>query len=624
MIRSRIICSLLPLLTLTACNTSPIEPGEVKAKWTRNFHQLGIVPIFPPREDVYVGDIYLYENDPDDEKYLDQMFRDYNKLTKVEKIDLIRQGMGSRLSRVNFNDLLSSEYHQTISAPKTSSDLDSILANPTVAELDNKISQQKVKITEVEITISDLNKSNAAAEDRLTRAIRTKEDIDKEVSRHKANLDNLKSKNPEKVDTSDLKSQLKEAKLEQRRKEDELAKIEYDKQLVESGSDEEKKLLQEEKTRTYELRKLTKKSERLQEDIDNAPTVPVNYSNEQILYDTTVKKQQAAEDEVTTATRFKADTIAKNTASLANEGTKLTKEKEKLEELNNLKKTIVSVGARTLYKQPNTDSNNLFDWTSVDASKDASRTNRLKLVAFPEFSSTIVSQHDLSALIPAEALKFNLSSSSVDKISLKIPFAESYGISFTILADKLFSLDSGEFVFSNELSSLTKSLMLLQHLSENDEVYLRIISEVYYARAFDVNIFSSDSFGLVANYAKAPENSSDDVSETVNGESKEDDYSYFNGVINSSASGDSDDHLTTLRSNLNRSQNVPGGTVQTLSYSDRSIGIRRVFDRPIAVGYRAITLKVILCTEEQQKVNSCRIRISDIKVSDSPTPAIKG
>lgn len=58
----RIKSSSLPVslvALLSACTTSSPGPGVVAKQWTSNIDQLGINAIYPPRENVYVGDAYV-------------------------------------------------------------------------------------------------------------------------------------------------------------------------------------------------------------------------------------------------------------------------------------------------------------------------------------------------------------------------------------------------------------------------------------------------------------------------------------------------------------------------------------------------------------------------------------
>lgn len=47
------------LLCTSACESSRPKPGFVAKEWADNTRKLGITPIFPPRERVFPGDIYV-------------------------------------------------------------------------------------------------------------------------------------------------------------------------------------------------------------------------------------------------------------------------------------------------------------------------------------------------------------------------------------------------------------------------------------------------------------------------------------------------------------------------------------------------------------------------------------
>ena len=67
-------------------------------------------------------------------------------------------------------------------------------------------------------------------------------------------------------------------------------------------------------------------------------------------------------------------------------------------------------------------------------------------------------------------------------------------------------------------------------------------------------------------------------------------------TINSATTGSAaaSDMLAGLQTRLGTTQTVPGGSVQLVSYNERSVGLRRVFDRPVAIGFRGLALKVEL------------------------------
>ncbi|MGC0109499.1 hypothetical protein GO281_04348 [Ralstonia solanacearum] len=48
---------LVAVAGLAAC--SPVKEGYVSQQWATNMRELGVYPLFPPREDFYVGDVYV-------------------------------------------------------------------------------------------------------------------------------------------------------------------------------------------------------------------------------------------------------------------------------------------------------------------------------------------------------------------------------------------------------------------------------------------------------------------------------------------------------------------------------------------------------------------------------------
>lgn len=47
-----------------------------------------------------------------------------------------------------------------------------------------------------------------------------------------------------------------------------------------------------------------------------------------------------------------------------------------------------------------------------------------------------------------------------------------------------------------------------------------------------------------------------------------------------------------------------------LNYSDHSVGLRRVYDRPIAIGFRGVTIEYDFCITRGIKSGSCKGGIS--------------
>ncbi len=49
----------ISLVALAACGCNAVKEGFVVQEWSKNMRELGVYPVFPPREDLYVGDVFV-------------------------------------------------------------------------------------------------------------------------------------------------------------------------------------------------------------------------------------------------------------------------------------------------------------------------------------------------------------------------------------------------------------------------------------------------------------------------------------------------------------------------------------------------------------------------------------
>ncbi|MGZ9899800.1 hypothetical protein [Shewanella gaetbuli] len=609
-VTATVTASIATCILLASCGSTPVEPGEVKAKWSQNMRQLGIVPVFPPREDLLVGDIYSYNYNPEDEKLTALLNTDYDKLDSSEKGMINELGMSARLARLDLNEALTNEYGLSLSAPATSKDYNDILDNPAIAAMDSKISAKASEVAAFDTAITNAKNKKTQDAENLLSLMHKKEDADAAVVKANTALTEAKNRPDIPADTSEIDKQIQEQNTIKRRQEDAVALAEFE--IKEAGTDPGKLAIANTAKRKadFELAKTVTKISRLEEDKSKLKSTPNSSETEQSSYDQAIIARDQADRDLLVATRAKTKSDESNDEIISTETEKKTVAETKLNELKETKKSLALVGSQTLFKQASYQNTNVFntdvlctpdenDLKKCIRTHEQTRVNRLKLVAFPEFSSTTVSQSDLSALVPAEALSLNITASSVESVSLKIPAAESYSLSTEAIFNKLFEIDSGtgEIEAKQVLARYLKVAEFLQakssSKSKGNYFYLRVITEVYYARAFDISIFGNSSFGGSLNYAKPPESTTS--GETINKNSE--DYSYFNGVIDSNAPADSGKYLSKLKRNLVNTNTVPGGTIQVLNSSESTIGLRRVYDRPIAVGFRGLTIKAQYCVE---------------------------
>lgn len=213
-------------------------------------------------------------------------------------------------------------------------------------------------------------------------------------------------------------------------------------------------------------------------------------------------------------------------------------------------------------------------------------TNRLRQVAFPDFMKASVRGGDLSALIPFDILTLGLgfSGESVESFSISVPVAESYGVPLGDLLLNLVDPAGRCFQFTSLNPKLTPQAIFeisksLRGPNEPDgEAYLTLISEVYYARTFDVKIDLSRTAGAAVRAQLGP-----------------------TGIELPAPGLPAPDTSTTAGSaratgqratELSQKQASPGVAASFYMSDTGSIGVRRTFAQPIAIGYRGITLKI--------------------------------
>ncbi len=272
---------------------------------------------------------------------------------------------------------------------------------------------------------------------------------------------------------------------------------------------------------------------------------------------------------------------------------------------------------------------------------------RLKQVAFPEFTVTTTSQVGLSALVPIEGFLVGagLNSSKVQSVSVKVSQAESYGLPsdwllsefilkyvkrgqdnkgakglFLLTVDQPESDDklpeapmasvSGELaraMFDETLSrninerieseSLRKRL-LRQVQDTRNSMYLTVISEVYYTRQLDINIEFAAGTAAAASTRPVTVNDLKELAslgKSANGAAQggSNQVSVTNQAptLELKRGEDAIDMAERLRK-LNLGQNGVGGSVQVVSTGARNVGLRRLFDHPIAIGVRGVVLRI--------------------------------
>jgi hypothetical protein len=568
------------------------DRGYVQREWSLTLRELGIVPVFPPREDVVVGDMYAYTENPDGQRARKLLETCWKKLDENERDARLLLGMSPRLARLDVQAALLAEYEATLSAPATPADYNSILGNAALAAALEKVKESKQKLEALEAAISNLKKDVQRKADAVLAAQRAKEDADRDLARKEQALKDAQASD---ADVSVQEEELAGARRELREREDAVARAKQSVDDSAQGTPERTRAEAELKAAERDKAAADVRMRRADEDLTAARAKKPDVQAATAAVTAAKGVQQSKADALVATERDKTDAEAKLQAEETASADKLQKAKDAVTHAESVRDAIAKAGERLLYAQPRDGSRNVYtaDELTTKNAEDlaSSRVNRLRLVGFPEFASVSFTQGDLSALIPIEAfsLGLNVSSTNVSRISVKVPAAESYGLPVSVFQSELATFVDEEWRLDCDLLSAMK--FQTSYKGGSATAYLRVVTEVFYARAIDVSVFSASAFGVRAQLAALG------AQATAQGGGMAP-PPMSSAPINSGVTGSPTgaDMLSGIQARLGTTLSVPGGSVQLVSYNERSVGLRRVFDRPVAIGFRGLLLTVNLET----------------------------
>lgn len=690
------------------------DRGYVQREWSTTMRELGIVPVFPPREDVFVGDIYAYEFDPDSLKTDKLLRKKWHEIwNDNDRRQRMSMGMSPRAYRLDLNAAAEDEYRRTLAAPATPDDYNSILGNQALAKAVQNVTKAEAALKKVQALLKTRHSALKTADQALVQAQRNKEQAERDLKVAQAKLKEVSEA------TSDVNA--------------EQGKVDNARELVR----ENEKLVRDE-TRTEQEKAAI--LSRLPENDPNRLQAQYNLDDAEVAKreaEFNLKEAQAkfkiAEDELAKArdnqeaisgarkevikkagdlrtqeTELAQATYAKADAEKAladevkaTEG-KITAKTKDVEDAKSVRDAIAKAGERVLYAQPRDAKRSVYTAAALTIPNDTddllnARTNRLRLVGFPEFATASFTKGDLSALIPIEAfsLGLNASSAKVSSVTVKIPAAESYGVPISALigkdvtreaiddaqeevgnaqaqyeevlttieelkaaisevalalaeeldeetrsglefeldrhrgdldtaqtdlermcevlitaqttlnamlsADRLVSISANK---NYELNTKVHEAIRFQFADtqaqrrSNGFIYLRVPTEVFYARALDVSVFYANSYGVRSQLALIQETQG---TPAPTADAADGSPTQASAVRSSASTGAQ--LLQSVEASLGRTMTVPGGSVQLIGFNETSVGLRRVFDRPVAIGFRGITLKVDLKSGIVKSVN---------------------
>jgi hypothetical protein len=262
------------------------------------------------------------------------------------------------------------------------------------------------------------------------------------------------------------------------------------------------------------------------------------------------------------------------------------------------------------------------DSCNIFTDDEETQMRRMRIVGFPTFLSTTITQGNLSAFVPVEAFSaaLGLDFGDIEKVSVNVPVAESVGL------PAIQALELAESSFESAAHALCQSKdgnpgrirALLPGGQRVDgklpeKFHALVVSEVFYTRAIEISIETQQSFGLGARLQTlAPSNGSGAASQAaqVAQQAGRQNSDNDDGAGGDGGGGDGGgpqqqtvpgavETLDRLKKSTSDLPSAPGGSLQIVSVSDGNVGMRRMFDRPIAIGYRGLSLDV--------ETSTCRV-----------------
>jgi hypothetical protein len=234
--------------------------------------------------------------------------------------------------------------------------------------------------------------------------------------------------------------------------------------------------------------------------------------------------------------------------------------------------------------------------------------SRLRQVAFPEFSTISINQGNLAALVPVKALSlaFAASTSSIREVQVKIANGESAALPAVDVLKAVSIENLGRLDLASFPTSLLLPLLDAQRawarsapglapehrcsILEDDCIYLDLITEVYYTRRFEVSIERAVDQGAlldVQTIDRAVQQSANQAA-GITGSTP------ANGQDPPPRRASAFERAEELNRRLATAQDrtSTGGTISFTSVSEAHVGLTQLYERPIAVGVRAMTLRI--------------------------------
>jgi hypothetical protein len=297
---------------------------------------------------------------------------------------------------------------------------------------------------------------------------------------------------------------------------------------------------------------------------------------------------------------------------------------------------------------------------------------RLRIVGAPDFMTATYSEGGVSALIPVEAMSLGVAGAMAraDSVKMSVPVAESYGLPASrVLGSPALS----EFLRGPNLPLLFEEPGEWGWDEDRGEWrrqlgWVKVITEVYSTRVIDISIQSASSRGLglavrpvispsiagagetagatpdaPAPPAPAPDaddagGDADDADADGDGEDAADTGEAPREIADVRAApvaatpslpldegADQKSPFEAARE-LNdalaesMADNTPGGSFRFVSAGNSAVSMRRTFERPIAIGYRGLSLRIVQTEDERGRR---RIEATSATITEQMNPTMR-
>lgn len=587
------------------------DRGRVQAEWAKTIRELAIVPTFPPREDFQVGDVYVTHYDPSSPELELLLRKEWDQLTAAQKAVRQQVGMQVRLMQLDIAGNLSAEYETRMSAPSSGFDANRLEEVPAIALARNDVADKAKavaeKIEEVKVAAGiaataqgAIDSASAVVTTAKTNQARKEADLAESIKRG--------------ADVS--KERAAEASARESAAEAERAIIDMQKQidLAQDAAVKkqlETKMIELKATRDIEKNRLATATAALTAAVAAGPDV----SSRRADVDIASKATRDAEDELAKVTAARLPVVKAAQALVEKGNADLVALKLEVTKAEAKRDQLIAAAMLLNVSQSAYANRNVF--TGQELAQDYGKTmnpsniNRLRLVGFPDFVTVNFFGADAAAMVPVEAvnLGISLSSQDISGVTVKIPAAESYALPTGALMTKVVTGVGDRRQLSPKIKEALVNYPEAMAVSEvptrgakvdpdagRKYVYITIVNEVFYARVMDLSVNYS-STGAARVTASLPIGSAPATTQP-------------NGAP-IGATDSLQSMLANVQTKVGQTQTIPGGSLQVIGGNAFGVGLRRTFDRPVAIGFRGFTIKYELSNPDQPKIISIIDRIGE-------------